>query len=198
MRNQMKKFALCALLSLPMFASAQNLLSNGSFESPLVGAVNAKWETGASPYGDSIAASNGSQYVFFDVDGRAGSVTDTFTAAGNVNVTFDLLRTASGARNRADATWSLSLDGNALTSGLVSALASSNSWISFSQSVTGLSAGVHTLLFSFQAAPGTGKDLAVDNFSVIAANPVPEPESYALMLAGLAAMGLVARRRKQV
>jgi hypothetical protein len=34
------------------------------------------------------------------------------------------------------------------------------------------------------------------NYSVIAA-PVPEPETYALMLAGLGAMGFVARRRRQ-
>jgi hypothetical protein len=27
-------------------------------------------------------------------------------------------------------------------------------------------------------------------------NPIPEPETYALMLAGLGAMGFVARRRK--
>ena len=35
-----------------------------------------------------------------------------------------------------------------------------------------------------------------DNHAVLAA-PVPEPETYAMMLAGLGVMGLVARRRKQ-
>jgi hypothetical protein len=34
----------------------------------------------------------------------------------------------------------------------------------------------------------------VANFSI---TPIPEPETYALMLAGLAALGFVSKRRKQ-
>lgn len=44
--------------------------------------------------------------------------------------------------------------------------------------------------------PGT---FAADNFSLSASTiaPVPEPESYAMLMAGLGVMGFVARRRKQ-
>jgi hypothetical protein len=41
--------------------------------------------------------------------------------------------------------------------------------------------------------PGIGNYPEVDNVSVAA---VPEPETYALMLAGLGALGFVARRRR--
>lgn len=37
--------------------------------------------------------------------------------------------------------------------------------------------------------------LGLDNVSVTAVTPVPEPESYAMMLAGLGALGLMSRRR---
>jgi len=51
------------------------------------------------------------------------------------------------------------------------------------------------------AAGGTLDTLTIQTpgkiaFEIAVANPVPEPETYALMLAGLGAMAFVARRRK--
>lgn len=48
---------------------------------------------------------------------------------------------------------------------------------------------ISSLVFS-----STSNAFEASNFSVT--NPVPEPETYALMLAGLAAMGMVVRRRR--
>ncbi|MDZ7856412.1 PEP-CTERM sorting domain-containing protein [Sphaerotilus sp.] len=56
----------------------------------------------------------------------------------------------------------------------------------------GLAGESYHLYFSGKGLNG----MVVDNVSIMAA-PVPEPESYAMMLAGLGALGFMARRRKQ-
>ncbi len=51
-------------------------------------------------------------------------------------------------------------------------------------------AGTYLVSYAFESTPGLGIDVA----STIA--PVPEPETYALMLAGLGVLGFAARRRR--
>jgi len=59
-----------------------------------------------------------------------------------------------------------------------------------------LGAGSHTFTIELTAlAPGYTSGGATATFSALA--PVPEPETYAMLLAGLGLMGAVARRRKQ-
>ena len=56
-----------------------------------------------------------------------------------------------------------------------------------------LGAGPHSINIFDDLSPfGSGK-----GYVGVFAIPVPEPETYAMMLAGLGLMGFVARRRKQ-
>jgi PEP-CTERM motif len=82
---------------------------------------------------------------------------------------------------------------NAITSPLNSPVASTNfsstSWTEFNYSIS--TPGNYKLWFGTTAAAGA----LIDNVSITA---VPEPETYAMMLAGLGAIGFMARRRKAV
>ena len=60
-----------------------------------------------------------------------------------------------------------------------------------------IASGNHTLkFFNGWVSPNTwGHHLRIDDLKIVI-NPVPEPETYAMLLAGLGVMGAVARRRK--
>ena len=55
-----------------------------------------------------------------------------------------------------------------------------------------VAAGSQTMLF--KTGTGSGHTLNVDDLKITVS--VPEPETYAMLLAGLGVMGAVARRRK--
>jgi hypothetical protein len=65
-------------------------------------------------------------------------------------------------------------------------------WTNTAYNFLGQAGVSYHLYFSGKGVNG----LTMDNVNITAA-PVPEPESYAMMLAGLGALGFMARRRKQ-
>lgn len=62
-------------------------------------------------------------------------------------------------------------------------------WSGLTSVTVSSSGGVH-----HDGYAGNGSHVAMDNLTINA--PVPEPETYAMMIVGLAALGAVARRRK--
>ena len=67
--------------------------------------------------------------------------------------------------------------------------------ISFDRYNEGLFAGITCALADIRSVSYKGVGVAEDDFAYAALAPVPEPETYAMLLAGLVAVGCAARRR---
>jgi hypothetical protein len=200
----MKKFLLLGVAAmLPMLASASTeLVANGSFEADAQ--ANGSWANYANLTGwiggglgielrDNVAGSaqNGVNYVELDTTGNSSmSQNLAGSNSGQFLLTFSYAdRIGTGAAtNGVQVNFGgtvVNLAGNGDSQN-----ASNHIWHQFSQVFT--LTGNDTLTF---AALGLSDQLgtSIDNISVTA---VPEPETLALMLAGLGMLGVTARRRK--
>lgn len=208
----MKKQYLAALLlaSGPIWAGATttNLVQDGSFESYVVG--NGSWSTfyGTSAGGwtagsagveirNNVAgqASEGTRYAELDTNQNSSISQSIATVVGQQYLlTFDYSNRPGTTVGTNGLTWSFGdIYGSAIagvqnTSGL-------NQWLTFSQVVTATSA--NTLLSFFASGTSDSLGSSLDNISLTALAPVPEPGNMALFLAGLGVIGAVSRRRKQ-
>jgi hypothetical protein len=80
----------------------------------------------------------------------------------------------------------------------ISSVAGFTSWSDFSAS-SGFKSGLNTLDFvvtNWAQSSGNPTGLRVEFASSDVAAAVPEPETYAMLLGGIALLGVVARRRK--
>ena len=208
-----------ALLSVGANA-APNLLLNGSFESGLEGwstttnaardpvrlltyatsSANASYAESA--YGEQVFADNsaslssdaaGAKGVYFVADHASETLSRTFnvTTAGIYSVGFSTYAPANGLKNAGSASFAATIDTNSIFTTQIGK--PSQTWQAQAGTLN-LAAGEHTVQFSFNSAKGAAKDIVIDRVYVAA---VPEPETYAMLLAGLGLMGVIARRRKE-
>jgi len=142
-------------------------------------------------YGISISNADG---LFVDLNGTPGTPTFQNTVSGltlgqTYNLTFDL-----AGNNRND---SINNDTVAVTFGTSSQNFSSGNWNSiFTPNSLSFTATGTSAIISFTDNGGVGSNIGtlLDNVSVTA---VPEPETYALLLAGLCLVGFTSRKSKQ-
>lgn len=202
----MRKIALAVLFASPLFAQAQvqNLVVNGGFEATTQ--ANGTWNIYANLPGwtggvggielrNNVAgtAFEGRNFIELDTTGNSSISQSINTTAGGqyvLSFAYSPRPGVSAASNPIEALW----NGNSL--GVFTAAGgSANNWTTYSFNVTG-NGGPTSLVFR---AVGTSDSLggSLDKVSLVTA-AVPEPETYAMMLAGLAGLGFMARRKKTV
>ena len=193
-------------------ASPVNLITNGNFETVATGytlnsgfkvidsgsSALTGWTVGASSVDLIRNAYNAIDGYSVDMLGTPGpgflSQSFSVIAGQTYNLSFDMARNSGGPAGQGVAVSFGGAAGN-----FYSTAAASNTLSSNTLSFTAASTGLATLSFASAAKAGTPLDkfsgAVIDNVSVMTA--VPEPETYAMLLAGLGLVGFMARRRKQ-
>ena len=181
----MKKILAVAMLSLSAASANAALITNGGFENGLTG-----WScTGADTCKtDAAAAHSGAAGAFgWDNSGFA-TLSQAMSTVVGATYSFSFFSNA------------YQIAGNQLSysfSGLSQVVVpTTTSWLNTTGTFVA-SAASTTLSFFFATDPGTGT-WRIDDVSVEQiASPVPEPETYAMLLAGFGLMAGIARRRKK-
>lgn len=179
--------------------AATEYVSNGSFESTVQGAgtwniynsVTGWISTNGIEVRNNVegAAQHGSNFVELDTAGNS-TIFQNVAATGKVVLSFWY-----SARPGTAATNDIGVIFGGFNTSLLTGVSNSgstHSWQHFSQ-VIDLGSAPSTNLVFYAAGTSDGYGGSLDNISVTA---VPEPETYAMLLAGLGLMGCIARRRK--
>lgn len=202
-----------ALMAATLAGPAGAQVANGSFEDPalpsgttfstVVGSYITGWTIDGSV--DLIrtywAAPDGAQSVDLNGYGSLASLSQSVSLSGAQPYKLSFLLSGNPDGPPDPKTLDVSISGGVLAAQQASVAKPANipsmTWTPFAYYFTPATTGAYTLTFqSTSDAGGAGNHWgpALDNVMITA---IPEPEAYAMMLAGLGLMGWVARRRRQ-
>ena len=191
------KFVLTTTLTLAAFgAQAANLVTNGSFEDNIQD--NGSWSISSSLTGwtglpqielrNNVAgiAQDGVNYVELDAYSNSG-MKQSITGNGIFQLSFWYSARPGVGAGSNDLEFSFGNLSGSVLNGVAGG--GTHNWLHYAGLVT-LSGSSDLIFKAAGASDSYGGSL--DNISVTA---VPEPETYAMLLAGLGLMGTIARRR---
>ena len=198
--NFLKTAALAALLATGAAHASTELLTNGSFEANLQG--NGSWNIYSSltgwtggAYGIELRnsvvgnAPDGVNFVELDTTNNSSMYQNVSTVLGqHYTLTFQFQDRPGVATSSQglEVYW-----GNSLVGTVNNSLG--GNWQTVSYALTG-TGNIEALTFK---AIGSNDSLGTSLDAVSLTAAVPEPETYAMLLAGLGLVGFAARRRKQ-
>lgn len=203
------------VLSAPAMAAEQ--VTNGSFENGTTSGWNVTSTSGTAPqviaygqasgyptgaFGEAVPAGTGNFGLLFSSD---TANPDRLWQMVNVvkdmiyTISFDYYVPLNGYNNPYDATLALFAGNTQLGSTIQAGSAGGvapQQWQTFTTNYTATSNGNVKLALQFNGLGNTAADFVVDNISMTQA--VPEPATWAMMLAGFGIAGASLRRRKTV
>jgi hypothetical protein len=201
--NLRKTLAITGLALFAFGAQAANLVTNGSFESNAQKSGSVKsysslvgWTGGPNKIelrnNRAGKAQDGSNFVELDV-ARNSSMYQDISGTGLVNLSFFY----AARPGTSAATNGLNFQFGAFT-GILAGVAggSTHNWLQYTLNNFLLNASGTTRLSFFATGKSDGLGTSLDNVSVEAVSPVPEVETYAMLLAGLGLIGVASRRRR--
>jgi hypothetical protein len=205
--------AVASLLSLS--AHASNVIANGEFDAGLSG-FGSSYVIGGDPYAPGTinfgsnpnalhsswasfgAFSGGNMLIVNGGQSLADNIvwSQTLTLSAGTRYDFGAAAASVYGDNPSQLQAVLSVGGIDHVLGTVQ-LGAAGEWQTWSGSIVAPVSGAVQLKLLDLSTDYTGNDFAIDRLSLSATvtSAVPEPQSLALMLAGLGAMGVVARRR---
>jgi hypothetical protein len=202
----MHKIVVSALLATPLFAFAVpgNLVTNGSFESNVLGAGSWEIFSGSQVEGwnahneieirNGVAggAEDGSNFVEMDANHNSSMTQKLTTQVGTSYVVSFYYSNRTGDKPRTDGLEFKIGDKAVILPALKVNKTGDNVWTLFTTTFIATSELTNLTFKATGKSDSYGSSL--DNVVVTA---VPEPEVYAMFLAGLGALGFVAYKRKR-
>jgi hypothetical protein len=205
-------------------AQAANLVANGSFESGLAGwTIGGTDSQGFPPvaifynnasaypigaFGEAVPPDNaisaspdavGARAAYFvsDLANNQSLTQSLFLGPGTYKIGFSAFAPQNGFNNLGEARFSGTIAGIELANYAVSEGAP-RVWQAFSGQRVVDTAGLFDVSFVFNTSLDPSKDVVIDRVYITRVGGVPEPASWAMLIAGFGLVGATARRRRTV